>query len=145
MVVLCSYLLLVLIRSLIDDIFSYSEPTKNLLMECAAAHLKHKKFTSTYGSRLTSSSGRILLQSAPGWSQVLQNLIITFFVYFIFFQVIIISRLLCIVEKNKLTMSLLSTGTELYRERLVRALARDLQVPLLVLDSSVLAPYVRLR
>lgn len=35
-------------------------------------------------------------------------------------------------------------GTELYRERLVRALARDLQVPLLVLDSSVLAPYVRL-
>ncbi|XP_044493531.1 uncharacterized protein LOC123216929 isoform X2 [Mangifera indica] len=32
-------------------------------------------------------------------------------------------------------------GTELYRERLVRAVARDLQVPLLVLDSSVLAPY----
>ncbi|KAL3835199.1 hypothetical protein ACJIZ3_009935 [Penstemon smallii] len=32
-------------------------------------------------------------------------------------------------------------GTELYRERLVRALARDLQVPLLVLHSSVLAPY----
>jgi hypothetical protein len=38
-----------------------------------------------------------------------------------------------------------STGTELYRERTVEALARDLQVPLLVLDSSVLAPYVRLR
>jgi len=37
-----------------------------------------------------------------------------------------------------------STGTELYRERTVKALARDLQVPLLVLDSSVLAPYVRL-
>lgn len=37
-----------------------------------------------------------------------------------------------------------SAGTELYRERLVRALAQDLQVPLLVLDSSVLAPYVRL-
>ncbi|XP_050375401.1 uncharacterized protein LOC126792927 isoform X2 [Argentina anserina] len=73
------------------------EPTKNLLMECAAAHLKHNKCTSTYGARLTSSSGRILLQSAP--------------------------------------------GTELYCERLVRALARDLQVPLLVLDSSVLAPY----
>jgi len=35
------------------------------------------------------------------------------------------------------------SGTELYRERLVRALARDVQVPLLVLDSSVLAPYVR--
>ncbi|KAJ6287577.1 hypothetical protein OIU77_005047, partial [Salix suchowensis] len=32
-------------------------------------------------------------------------------------------------------------GTELYRERTVEALARDLQVPLLVLDSSVLAPY----
>ncbi|KAI7753292.1 hypothetical protein M8C21_028336, partial [Ambrosia artemisiifolia] len=31
--------------------------------------------------------------------------------------------------------------TELYRERFVRALARDLQVPLLILDSSVLAPY----
>lgn len=39
-------------------------------------------------------------------------------------------------------MSLFS-GTELYRERLVRALAHDLQVPLLVLDSSVFAPYVR--
>ncbi|KAK7264111.1 hypothetical protein RJT34_31715 [Clitoria ternatea] len=32
-------------------------------------------------------------------------------------------------------------GTELYRERLVRALAQGLQVPLLVLDSSILAPY----
>lgn len=32
-------------------------------------------------------------------------------------------------------------GTDLYQERLVRALARDVQVPLLVLDSSVLAPY----
>lgn len=37
---------------------------------------------------------------------------------------------------------LLSLGTELYRERLVRALAQDLQVPLLVLDNSILAPYV---
>lgn len=73
------------------------EHTKNLLVECAASHLKHKKFTVSYGARLTSSSGRILLQSSP--------------------------------------------GTELYRERLVRALARDLQVPLLVLDSNVLAPY----
>ena len=34
------------------------------------------------------------------------------------------------------------SGTDLYQERLVRALARDVQVPLLVLDSSVLAPYV---
>ncbi|XP_010261095.1 PREDICTED: uncharacterized protein LOC104600003 isoform X2 [Nelumbo nucifera] len=73
------------------------EHTKSLLVECAASHLKHKKFTMAYGSRLKSSSGRILLQSIP--------------------------------------------GTELYRERLVRALARDLQVPLLVLDSNVLAPY----
>ncbi|TVU11987.1 hypothetical protein EJB05_45601 [Eragrostis curvula] len=32
-------------------------------------------------------------------------------------------------------------GTELYRERLVRALANDLRVPLLVLDSSFLAPF----
>ncbi|KAM3243681.1 hypothetical protein ACQJBY_055554 [Aegilops geniculata] len=32
-------------------------------------------------------------------------------------------------------------GTELYRERLVRALAHELRVPLLVLDSSVLAPH----
>ncbi|KAL5199713.1 hypothetical protein ABZP36_020916 [Zizania latifolia] len=32
-------------------------------------------------------------------------------------------------------------GTELYRERLVKALAHELCVPLLVLDSSVLAPY----
>ncbi|KAK2635745.1 hypothetical protein Ddye_030537 [Dipteronia dyeriana] len=73
------------------------EHSKNLLVECTASHLKHKKFTANYGARLTSSSGRILLQSVP--------------------------------------------GTELYRERLVRALAQDLQVPLLVLDSSILAPY----
>lgn len=73
------------------------EHTRSLLSECVASHLKHKKFASAYGSRLTSSSGRILLQSVP--------------------------------------------GTELYRERLVRALAHDLKVPLLVLDSSVLAPY----
>ncbi|KAF3449595.1 hypothetical protein FNV43_RR10324 [Rhamnella rubrinervis] len=72
------------------------EHTKNLLVECTASHLRNKRFTS-FGARLTSSSGRILLQSAP--------------------------------------------GTELYRERLVKALARDLQVPLLVLDSSMLAPY----
>ena len=40
---------------------------------------------------------------------------------------------------------MLSIGTKLYRERIVKALARDLQVPLPVLDSSVLAPcYVRL-
>ncbi|XP_038898050.1 uncharacterized protein LOC120085874 isoform X2 [Benincasa hispida] len=81
------------------DTFPYylNEHSKNLLVECAASHLKHKNFTSLYGARLTSSSGRILLQSIP--------------------------------------------GTELYRERLVKALARDLKVPLLVLDSSVLAPY----
>ncbi|KAI3501990.1 hypothetical protein L1887_30020 [Cichorium endivia] len=81
------------------DTFPYyiHEHSKNLLVECAASHLKNKKITTTYGSRLDSSSGRILLQSIP--------------------------------------------GTELYRERFVRALARDLQVPLLILDSSVLAPY----
>ncbi|KAK9076290.1 hypothetical protein SSX86_004623 [Deinandra increscens subsp. villosa] len=81
------------------DTFPYyvHEHSKNLLVECAASHLKNKKFTTTYGSRLDSSSGRILLQSVP--------------------------------------------GTELYRERFIRALAQDLQVPLLILDSSVLAPY----
>ncbi|KAF9612257.1 hypothetical protein IFM89_038679 [Coptis chinensis] len=81
------------------DTFPYHvhEHTKNVLVECAASHLKHKKFTTSYGARLTSSSGRILLRSIP--------------------------------------------GTELYRERLVRALAQDLQVSLLVLDSSILAPY----
>ncbi|KNA10905.1 hypothetical protein SOVF_140000 isoform A [Spinacia oleracea] len=73
------------------------EHTKSLLVDCASSHLNNKKLTSTYGSRLPSSSGRILLQSVP--------------------------------------------GTELYRERLVRALARDLKVPLLVLDSTILAPY----
>lgn len=71
--------------------------TKDLLVECATSHLKHKKFATSYGSRLSSSSGRILLQTIP--------------------------------------------GMDLYRERLVRALAHDLQVPFLVLDSSVLAPY----
>ncbi|XP_060191388.1 uncharacterized protein LOC132621225 isoform X3 [Lycium barbarum] len=81
------------------DTFPYyiHEHTKNVLVECVASHLKHKKVTEAYGGRLSSSSGRILLQSIP--------------------------------------------GTELYRERLVRTLARDLKVPLLVLDSSILAPY----
>ncbi|KAL0908513.1 hypothetical protein M5K25_023009 [Dendrobium thyrsiflorum] len=74
-----------------------NEHTKNLLVECAASHLRQRNFALSYGARLASSSGRILLQSMA--------------------------------------------GTELYRERLVRALARDLQVPLLVLDSSVLAPF----
>ncbi|XP_044489590.1 uncharacterized protein LOC123213989 [Mangifera indica] len=73
------------------------EYTKNLLVECVASHLKHKKFAASFGGRLSSSSGRILLRSVP--------------------------------------------GTELYRERLVRALAQDLRVPLLVLDSNILAPY----
>ncbi|XP_020695222.1 uncharacterized protein LOC110108777 isoform X1 [Dendrobium catenatum] len=75
-----------------------NENTKHLLVECAASHLRQRKFASAYGARLPSSTGRILLQSMP--------------------------------------------GSELYRERLVRALARDLQVPLLVLDSSVLAPFL---
>ncbi|MED6218478.1 hypothetical protein PIB30_026950 [Stylosanthes scabra] len=81
------------------DTFPYhvNEHTKNLLVECTASHLRHNSFASSFGFRLTSSSGRILLQSDP--------------------------------------------GTELYRERLVKALAHDLQVPLLVLDSSILAPY----
>ncbi|KAF7808205.1 Protein MSP1 isoform A [Senna tora] len=81
------------------DTFPYyiHENTKNLLVECVASHLRHKKCTSSYGARLSSSGGRILLQSIP--------------------------------------------GTELYRERLVRALAQDLEVPLLVLDNSILAPY----
>ncbi|KAJ8747826.1 hypothetical protein K2173_012416 [Erythroxylum novogranatense] len=70
---------------------------KSILVECVESHFKHKKLTNSYGARLASSSGRILLQSTP--------------------------------------------GTELYRERIVKALAQDLQIPLLVLDSSVLAPY----
>ncbi|OMO60115.1 ATPase, AAA-type, core [Corchorus capsularis] len=74
-----------------------NENTKNILVECVASHLRHNELTGSYGGRLSSSSGRILLQSVP--------------------------------------------GTELYRERVVRALARELQVPVLVLDSSVLAPY----
>ncbi|KAL6861777.1 hypothetical protein ACP4OV_017477 [Aristida adscensionis] len=32
-------------------------------------------------------------------------------------------------------------GTELYQERMVRALAHELRAPLLILDSSILAPY----
>ncbi|XP_065868956.1 uncharacterized protein [Euphorbia lathyris] len=74
-----------------------NEHTKSVLVECVSSHLKNKKCSVSYGARLSSSSGRILLQSVP--------------------------------------------GTELYRERIVRALARDLQVPLLVLDGSVFASY----
>ncbi|KAI3454493.1 hypothetical protein Pfo_011156 [Paulownia fortunei] len=70
------------------------EHTKNLLVECTASHLKHKKFTTDYGARLTSSSGRILLQSIPAIS-------------------------------GKIGQSTCS----------------DLQVPLMVLDGGILAPY----
>nr|KYP68389.1 Fidgetin-like protein 1 [Cajanus cajan] len=77
--------------------YHINEHSKNLLVECAASHLRQNKFASSFGTHLPSSSGRILLQSIP--------------------------------------------GTELYRERLVRALAQDLQVPLLVLDNSILAAY----
>lgn len=78
------------------DTFPYyvNEKLKKLLVECTTSHIKHTEYTS-YGARLSSSSGRILLRGIP--------------------------------------------GTELYRERLVRALAHDLQVPLMVLDSRVLA------
>ncbi|KAL6549438.1 hypothetical protein OROHE_008555 [Orobanche hederae] len=77
-----------------------SERDKNLLMECMASRLKHKKRARDYGGRLASSSGRILLQCIP--------------------------------------------GAELYREKLVKALAKDLHVPLMMLDSSVLSSYVSL-
>ncbi|XP_071704962.1 uncharacterized protein [Rutidosis leptorrhynchoides] len=81
------------------DTFPYyvNENSKNLLVDCVASHLKHKKFTTKYGWHLDSSSERILLRSV--------------------------------------------SGTELYREGIARALARDLQVPLLILDSNFLAPY----
>jgi hypothetical protein len=39
--------------------------------------------------------------------------------------------------------NLFNAGTELLQGELVRAPAHELQVPLLVLDSSVLAPYVK--
>ncbi|KAG9451211.1 hypothetical protein H6P81_011176 [Aristolochia fimbriata] len=81
------------------DTFPYyiNEQTKSTLIECVAANLKKRQFATAYGAGLSSSSGRILIQSIP--------------------------------------------GTELYLERLVRALAQDLQVPLLLLDSSVLSPH----
>ena len=40
------------------------ENTKNILVECVVSHLKHK-LTAFHGARLTSLSGRILLQSVP--------------------------------------------------------------------------------
>ncbi|KAJ6365913.1 hypothetical protein OIU77_002470 [Salix suchowensis] len=50
------------------DNFPYyiNEHTTNILVECVASHLKHKKCTISYGARLSSSSGRIMLQSVPG-------------------------------------------------------------------------------
>ncbi|KAI4339614.1 hypothetical protein MLD38_024532 [Melastoma candidum] len=77
--------------------YRIDESTKNVLVECAASHLRQNKFATSYGAGLSSSSGRILLQSDP--------------------------------------------GTELFRERLVKALAHGLQVPLLVVDSRIIAPY----
>uniref|UniRef100_A0A6N2MWL6 Protein kinase domain-containing protein n=1 Tax=Salix viminalis TaxID=40686 RepID=A0A6N2MWL6_SALVM len=74
------------------DNFPYyiNEHTKNILVECVASHLKHKKCITSYGARLSSSSGRIMLQSVP--------------------------------------------GTELYRERTVKALAQDSSCWCLIAD-----------
>lgn len=46
--------------------FSLSEHTKDTLVECVSSHIKQRNVASTYGARLDSSSGRILLQSVPG-------------------------------------------------------------------------------
>ncbi|KAL0715483.1 hypothetical protein Bca4012_064805 [Brassica carinata] len=42
------------------------EHTKDTLVECVSSHIKQRNVASTYGARLDSSSGRILLQSVPG-------------------------------------------------------------------------------
>lgn len=55
-----------------------------------------------------------------------------------------LTMLLLLILSSVIKKNTRFEGTELYRERLVRALARDLQVPVLVLDSSVLAPHVSL-
>lgn len=47
--------------------FCPSEHTKDTLVECVSSHIKQKSMTSKYGARLDSSSGRILLQSVPGF------------------------------------------------------------------------------
>lgn len=44
----------------------HSDHTKNILVECVTSHIRQKDAASVYGSRLDSSSGRILLQGLPG-------------------------------------------------------------------------------
>ncbi|XP_073396851.1 uncharacterized protein [Physcomitrium patens] len=73
-----------------------SETTRDLLVDCAAAHLRQPLYAE-FGSGLSYSNRRICLRG--------------------------------------------STGTLLYQERLVEALAHHLQAPLLVLDSTSLAPH----
>jgi len=126
-----------------------SENTKNLLVECAASHLRHNKFASTFGIGLSSSSGRILLQSIPGQSFIPYFLSLLFYLICNVYFGCHLTHIYCskfyynfwLVAPN-VDVVFLTSGTELYRERLVRALAQDLQVPLLVLDNSILAPYV---
>lgn len=111
-------------------------------MECTASHLKHKKLTTDYGGRLTSASGRILLQSIPGEFCFYQSYIN--FLVFSMYWGSCLTKFLLLIRSSVIKKNTRFEGTELYRERLVRALARDLQVPVLVLDSSVLAPHVSL-
>ncbi|CAM6095308.1 unnamed protein product [Calypogeia fissa] len=73
-----------------------SATTKELLLDCVAAHLRQPSFA-VYGSGLPSSNRRILLNGQP--------------------------------------------GTELYQEKLVVAIARELQASLLIIDSTVLSPH----
>lgn len=87
-------------------------------MECVASHLKQKELRK-YGGCLKSSSPRILLQSLPG----------QLFIY-------LLPRALFLVKFILIAMEYItsSQGMELYGERLVSALAREMQVPLLKVD-----------
>ncbi|KAG0563533.1 hypothetical protein KC19_8G038900 [Ceratodon purpureus] len=73
-----------------------SGTTRDLLVDCAAAHLRQPSYAE-FGSGLLSSSRRICLRGPA--------------------------------------------GTQLHQERLVEALAHHLRVPLLVLNSTTLAPH----
>lgn len=70
---ICDLVSVILLICCVLAHFSPSEHTKDTLVECVSSHIKQRNVASTYGARLDSSSGRILLQSVPG--------LISFFFY----------------------------------------------------------------
>lgn len=111
-------------------------------MDCTAAHLWQPKFAS-YGLGLRDSSRRICLRG-PAGEWFADNSLFRFkWIYDSCYGYAIKSK--GEYDTSSVLMYdfyLIVSGSELYQEKLVEALAKHLKASLLVLDSTVLSPHV---